>query len=48
MWDACCEWTTGAWRVAFLCWRLRWMHALVLVLDTQVRIGQGLFRLLED
>ncbi|CAB3246750.1 unnamed protein product [Arctia plantaginis] len=35
LWEAGCSWTSGAARVAILCWRLRWMHSLLLLLDTQ-------------
>ncbi|CAH2109282.1 unnamed protein product [Euphydryas editha] len=30
LWDACCEWASGWARAALLCWRLRWLHALLL------------------
>lgn len=36
LWDAGCEWLAAERRVALLCWRLRWLHALILLLDPQV------------
>ncbi|XP_072932982.1 uncharacterized protein [Epargyreus clarus] len=35
LWDACCGWVTGERRVALLCWRLRWLHALLLLVDRE-------------
>ncbi|KAJ8723050.1 hypothetical protein PYW08_002962 [Mythimna loreyi] len=40
LWDAAAEWLAGERRVALLCWRLRWMHALVLLLDPQEALGK--------
>ncbi|CAG5054742.1 unnamed protein product [Parnassius apollo] len=31
LWEASCEWARGLRRVALLCWRLRWLRALVLL-----------------
>ncbi|CAD0245397.1 unnamed protein product [Spodoptera exigua] len=36
LWGAACEWAAPEWRDALLCWRLRWLHALLLLLDLQV------------
>lgn len=33
LWEASCEWATGERRLALLCWRLRWLHALLLLAD---------------
>ncbi|CAH1636262.1 unnamed protein product [Spodoptera littoralis] len=41
LWDAACEWLTGEWREAMLCWRLRWLHALLLLLDLQDEAGRS-------
>ncbi|XP_013141545.1 PREDICTED: uncharacterized protein LOC106105667 [Papilio polytes] len=30
LWEACCGWARGARRTALLCWRLRWLRALLL------------------
>lgn len=38
LWTACCEWTSGEQRLALLCWWLRWLHALALLLDPQVTV----------
>ncbi|KAH9633793.1 hypothetical protein HF086_005427 [Spodoptera exigua] len=35
LWGAACEWAAPEWRDALLCWRLRWLHALLLLLDLQ-------------
>lgn len=40
LWDAACEWLAGEQRVALLCWRLRWLHALLLLLDPQDEPGR--------
>ncbi|KPJ16083.1 hypothetical protein RR48_06038 [Papilio machaon] len=31
LWEACCGWASGVRRTALLCWRLRWLRALLLV-----------------
>lgn len=41
LWDAACEWLAGDWREAVLCWRLRWLHALLLLLDLQDEAGRS-------
>ncbi|KAL0830938.1 hypothetical protein ABMA28_003017 [Loxostege sticticalis] len=40
LWAASCAWVTGERRVALLCWRLRWMHSMALLLDTQDEHGR--------
>ncbi|XP_068617416.1 uncharacterized protein [Battus philenor] len=33
LWEGACEWSSGLHRTALLCWRLRWLRALVMVAD---------------
>ncbi|KAJ8716913.1 hypothetical protein PYW07_003540 [Mythimna separata] len=40
LWDAAAAWLPPEQRVALLCWRLRWLHALVLLLDPQEAVGK--------
>lgn len=39
LWEACLSWTSGSRRLALLCWRLRWMHSLMLLLDPETESG---------
>ncbi|XP_047025472.1 uncharacterized protein LOC124634100 [Helicoverpa zea] len=42
LWDAACGWAApGDARAALLCWRLRWLHSLQLLLDMEEEAGRS-------
>ncbi|KAM3955700.1 LOW QUALITY PROTEIN: uncharacterized protein ACR2FA_010380 [Aphomia sociella] len=44
LWEAACGWAAGARRTALLCWRLRWLHALMLLVDPEEESGRAELR----
>ncbi|XP_059057465.1 nuclease SbcCD subunit C-like [Achroia grisella] len=44
LWEAACSWTAGDERLALVCWRLRWLHALALLADPDNDAGRAELR----